>query len=69
MVSVPAASPIHIACTASALARTGSPAPNARLTAEDTPPPMAPPESIIWNMIIGKTSAMPANEGTPKLPT
>ncbi len=69
MYSVPAARPIHSACTARASARAGSPAPKARLTADDTPPPIAPADIIIWNMTSGNTSAMPASEGTPKLPT
>ena len=47
MVSKPAVKPIHRAWTAKALARSGSPAPKARLTAEETPPPMAPPDNII----------------------
>ena len=68
-VSAPAPRPIHIACTASALARSGAPAPSARLTADDTPPPIAPPDSIICSITIGNTSAMPASDGTPKLPT
>ena len=61
--------PIHIACTASASARAASPAPKARLTADDTPPPMAPADSMPWNMTIGNTSAIAASEATPKLPT
>ena len=67
--SPPAARPIHSACTASALARSGAPAPSARLIADATPPPIAPPDSIICSMTIGNTSAMPASDGTPKLPT
>ena len=69
MNSAPMATPIHSACTASALARAGSPAPSARLTADETPPPMAPADIIICSMTSGNTSAMPASEATPKLPT
>ena len=36
---------------------------------EDTPPPMAPADSIIWNITKGNTSAMPAKAGEPKRPT
>ena len=67
--TTPAASAIHTACTASALARAASPAPSARLTADETPPPMAPADSIIWNITKGNTSAMPASAGEPKRPT
>ena len=45
------------------------PAPSARLTAEDTPPPIAPADIICCNMIIGNTSAIAASDATPKLPT
>ena len=60
---------IHIACTASAFARALSPAPSARLTADDTPPPIAPPDSINCSITIGNTSAIPASEATPSWPT
>ncbi len=67
--SAPADNPIHIACTASAFARAPSPAPSARLTADDTPPPIAPPDSISCSITIGNTSAIPASEATPSRPT
>jgi hypothetical protein len=61
--------PIASACTARALARWVSPAPSARLTAEDTPPPMAPAESICISMVRGNTSAMAASCVVPRMPT
>ena len=65
----PATTAIQPACTASAAARAGSPAPRARLTADETAPPMAPPDSIVCSMTNGKTSAMPPSAATPKRPT
>ena len=49
------------ACRASAAARASSPEPSARLIAEDTPPPIAPADSICISMTIGKTRAMAAS--------
>jgi hypothetical protein len=57
------------ACKARVRARCGSDAPSARLTADDTPPPMAPAD-IIWTRVAnGKTSAMAANGTVPSTPT
>ena len=69
MMASPDNTPIHSACTAKALARAMSPAPRARLMADDTPLPMAPADSICCSMTKGNTSAMPASDGTPMLPT
>jgi hypothetical protein len=50
------------------LARGRSPAPSARLTAEETPPPMAPAD-IIWVSIAnGNTSAIAASGSVPRMP-
>ena len=65
----PATAPIVSACSASAAARASSPAPSARLIAEDTPPPMAPADSICISMTMGKTRAMAASWVVPSMPT
>ena len=49
------------ACSANAAARASSPDPSARLIAEDTPPPIAPADSICISMTIGNTRAMAAS--------
>jgi hypothetical protein len=65
----PADAPMITACRASACARKSSPAPIARLIADDTPPPMAPADSICCIIAIGNTIAMAARAGTPSSPT
>ncbi len=65
----PAEAPITTACKASVSARATSPAPSARLMAEETPPPIAPAESICISMIMGNTSAMAASDVVPRIPT
>ena len=65
----PAAAPMTTACRASASARAKSPAPSARLIAEETPPPIAPADSICISMISGKTSVMAASGVVPRMPT
>ena len=57
------------ACSTSASASLRRPAPNARATAEEMPPPMAPAETICINMTTGNTSAMPANASVPRCET
>jgi hypothetical protein len=37
--------------------------------AEETPPPMAPEDSICISMTMGKTRAMAANGAVPSIPT
>jgi hypothetical protein len=65
----PATMPMTTACSARVRARAASPAPSARLTAEDTPPPIAPAD-IIWTSITkGNTSAMAASGAVPSKPT
>ena len=65
----PAAAPMTVACSASASARASSPAPSARLMAEETPPPMAPADSICISMTMGNTRAMAASCVVPRMPT
>ena len=65
----PSKQPIHKAWTASTLARAASPAPKARLTADDTPPPMAPADIMVCSITNGNTNAMPAKAGASKCPT
>ena len=57
------------ACSTSASASLRRPAPNARATAEEIPPPMAPAETICINMTTGNTNAMPANASVPRCET
>ena len=49
-------------------ARSRSPAPSARLIAEETPPPIAPADIICVNMVKGNTSAIPASGSMPSRP-
>ena len=69
MVTSPATVPITTAWTASVRARSGSFAPSARLTAEDTPPPIAPADIICTSIANGKTSAIAASGAVPSRPT
>ena len=64
----PATAPMTTACSASALARAWSPPPSARLTADETPPPIAPADIICTSMTTGNTSAMPASDAVPRAP-
>ena len=66
---VPSATLTTTACITSASASSRRPAPNARATAEEMPPPMAPPETICINMTTGNTSAMPASASVPRWET
>ena len=59
---------ISAPCRARTSARAMSPAPMARLTAEETPPPIAPPLIIPISMNIGKTSAAAARGSGPSAP-
>jgi hypothetical protein len=52
--------PIATACTASRLASSRRPAPKARATADEMPPPTAPADIICISITAGNTSAMPA---------
>ena len=61
--------PIVVACIASTFARAGSEAPSARLTADDTPPPIAPADIIPVSIANGKTSAIAASGVVPSRPT
>jgi hypothetical protein len=58
-----------MAWKASVAARASSPAPSARLIAEEMPPPIAPAESICVSMIMGNTSAIAASGAVPSTPT
>ena len=51
---------------ASACASRTRPAPIARATADDTPPPMPPFDIIVINMNTGKTSDTPASAAVPR---
>ena len=65
---IPAQAPIIAACSASVAARSRSPAPIARLMAEETPPPIAPADIICVSMTKGNTSAIPASASVPSRP-
>ena len=67
--SRPAMVPMTMECRASAEARAPSPAPSARLMAEDTPLPMAPLLIICVSMASGNTRAMAASDTVPSCPT
>src|SRR5437660_818674 len=54
---------------ASASASVRRPAPRARATADEIPPPMAPPDIICISIRTGKTRVTPANASVPSLPT
>jgi hypothetical protein len=56
------------ACSASVAARSLSPAPSARLIAEETPPPIAPADIICVSMASGNTSAIAASGTVPSRP-
>ena len=64
----PKQAPINSACAARALARSLSPAPSARAIADDTPPPMAPPDMVMVRMTNGNTSAIAASDAVPSRP-
>ena len=64
----PPSRPIMTACSASVAARSRSPAPMARLIADETPPPMAPADIICVSMTKGKTSAIAASGSMPRRP-
>ena len=59
---------MSIACSATDCARTRSPAPKARLSADATPPPMAPADSMPVSMAKGNTSPSAASGTTPSTP-
>jgi hypothetical protein len=56
------------ACSASVAARSRSPAPSARLIADETPPPIAPALIICVSMANGNTSAIAASGMVPSRP-
>ena len=56
------------ACSASVAARSRSPAPSARLIAEETPPPIAPADIICVSIANGNTSAIAASGTVPSRP-
>src|SRR5512134_2862229 len=58
-----------MACITKASASLRRPAPSARATAEEIPPPTAPAESICISMKPGKTSAIPASASVPSRET
>ena len=60
---------MRIACSTSASASSRRPAPSARATAEEMPPPIAPADSIGIIMKPGNTSAMPASASVPRRET
>ncbi len=64
----PAAMPISAACNASARARSASPAPSARLIADEMPPPIEPAENICISITNGNTSAIAASGCMPSRP-
>jgi hypothetical protein len=64
----PKPAPIRSACAASAEARSLSPAPSARAIADDTPPPMAPPDIVMVRITNGNTSAIAASDSVPSRP-
>ena len=51
-----------------AAARSLSPAPSARAIADDTPPPMAPPDMVMVRITNGNTSAIAASHSVPSRP-
>lgn len=53
------------ACRRSASASCHRPAPRARATADEIPPPTAPPDIIVISMTGGNISAMPASSAVP----
>lgn len=53
------------ACRRSASASCHRPAPRARATADEIPPPTASPDIIVISMTGGNTSAMPASSAVP----
>ena len=59
---------IRSACAASREARSTSPAPSARATAEATPPPIAPPDIVMVRITNGNTSAIAASDSVPSRP-
>src|SRR5579872_4101261 len=58
-----------MACNTSASASSRRPPPRARATADEMPPPIAPPDSICIIMQPGNTSAMPASASVPRRET
>ncbi len=64
----PKQTPISRACKASVEARSTSPAPIARAMADETPPPIAPPDIVIIRITNGNTSAMAASNSVPSRP-
>ena len=56
------------ACSATACARAVSPAPKARLSADATPPPIAPADNMPVSIANGKTSPIAASGTTPSSP-
>ena len=68
-VASPSARLISSACATSASASPRRPAPSARATAEEMPPPTAPADNIVIIMKPGKTSAMPVSASVPRRET
>ena len=66
---MPNARLMRMACSTSASASARRPAPSARATADEMPPPMAPPTSIVIIMKPGKTRAMPVSASVPRRET
>src|ERR1700694_1759040 len=60
--------PMSKACAASVDARSTSPAPSARATADATPPPIAPPDMVMVRIPNGNPSAIAASDSTPSRP-
>ena len=64
----PKHSPISSAWIANVAARAWSPAPSDRAIAEETPPPIAPPDIVIIRITNGNTSAIAASDSVPSRP-
>ena len=65
---IPPITPMVAACQASIAARAWSPAPSARLIADETLPPMAPADVICISMLNGNASAIAARGTMPSRP-
>ena len=60
---------IAIAWVTRRLASAWRPAPSARATAADTPPPMPPADIVCMSMTSGKVTETPASASAPSQPT
>jgi len=58
-----------VACQASACAPSTSPAPSARLIADEMAPPIAPPDKVCISIANGNTTAIAASASRPSAPT